>query len=371
MSEHKHIQLTQSHLLRRLLQRRVESLENEKLNMKDKITQLEERLANSTQRHAAISGDGMEEVIEKTMADVRVLGERAQAEADFTLKMTHPKQEKLLSEMKRLHDESQKLNQMLAEMMEGIRAIEEQAKTSTALLQKEAGKKQEQLTGELEGLYDEEGNLRVAIVEARKNALQVQERAQNERARLNMEAIQERERLLSQIESLHKESKKLHVAMNQAAESAHTISRWTQIETAQALQAQSSADILAQTPSFQARQNNGQGPSHNKSLPVDEDLILEAARAAIAEAQRNGTLDSPPSGNNMPQKKAGGSTMVANGSPNISSPALNVNGSANGTGAQAAANVLPASSPKLILFQRLLMAVLLCLVVVLIYNIAL
>ena len=96
MSEHKHIQLTQSHLLRRLLQRRVESLENEKLQMKDRITQLEDKLENSTQRHAAISGDGMKQVMDQAIADVRGLGERAQAEADFTLKMTHPKQEKLL-----------------------------------------------------------------------------------------------------------------------------------------------------------------------------------------------------------------------------------------------------------------------------------
>ena len=372
MSEHKHLQLTQSHLLRRLLQRRVESLENEKLEMKGRITELEERLKSSTQRHAAITGDGIKEVMDLAMADVRGLGERAQAEADFTLNMTNPKQEKLLDEMKRLHAESTKLNGMLTDMMEGIRAIEEQAKTSSALLLKEASHQQEQLTGELEGLYDEEGNLRVAIVDARQNAMQVQKRAQTERTRLNNEAIQERERLLVQIETLRKESQKLHVAMNQAAESAHTISRWTQLETAHALQAQSSHDILAHVPSFTPQNGNQSG--EKQGVPLDEDLILEAARQAIEDAQKNGSLSAT-------------SSPLDSAKPSIPVGTQKKNGHRNGTQASAApapaaataapkepatdVETLPVTSPKLILFQRVLMAILLCLVIVLVYNIVL
>ncbi len=363
MSEHKHLQLTQSHLLRRLLQRRVETLEDEKFQMRERITQLEQRLQNSTQRHAAITGDGIKEVMDQAIADVRGLGERAQAEADFTLNMTHPKQEKLLDEMKRLHEESTKLNRMLTDMMEGIRAIEEQAKTSSALLLKEASHQQEKLTGELEGLYDEKGNLRVAIVDARQNALQVQKRAQTERSRLNGEAIQERERLLAQIDSLHKESQKLHVAMNQAAESAYTISRWTQVETANALQAQSSQDILAHTPSFVPQ--NGGSSNGKSSIPVGEDLILEAAREAIANGQKNGSL-----GPSQPVSSAAAAVAKnKNGNGNHSSKPGVTPVPTNM--AQSATNVEtpPSTSPKLILFQRVLMAILLCLVIVLVYNI--
>lgn len=364
MSEHKNIQLTQSHLLRRLLQRRVESLENEKLQMKERITQLEERLKNSTQRHAAITGDGMKDVMNEAIADVRGLGERAQAETDFTLKMTHPKQEKLLDEMSLLYQESKKLNKMLAEMMEGIRAIEEQAQTSSALLLKDANHRQEELTGELEALYDEEGNLRVPIVEAEQNALQVQQRAQSEHARLNGEAIQERERLLAQIEALHKESKKLHAAMNQAVECAYTISRWTQVETAYALQAQSSADILTRTPSFVSHQNSGLSSEKN-SIPVDEDLILEAARKAISDAQNNGSfLPTQTPNKQKPAVASNDSTKGSYGSQAASLATAHVTSSSS-------VEALPLSSPKLILFQRVLMVVLLCLVVVLLYNIVL
>ena len=361
MSEHKHLQLTQSHLLRRLLQRRVETLEDEKFQMKERITQLEQRLQNSTQRHAAMTGDGIQEVMDQAIADVRGLGERAQAEADFTLNMTHPKQEKLLGEMKRLHEESTKLNRMLTDMMEGIRAIEEQAKTSSALLLKEASHQQEQLTGELEGLYDEKGNLRVAIVDARQNALQVQKRAQTERSRLNNEAIQERERLLAQIDTLHKESQKLHVAMNQAAESAHTISRWTQIETANALQAQSSHDILAHTPSFTP--HNGGASSGKGSIPVNEDLILEAARQAIANGQKNGSLSPTPS------VKQAAPAIAKNGNGHHHSTQTAAPTPANMAQSTTNVETPPVTSPKLILFQRILMAVLLCLVIVLVYNI--
>ncbi len=365
MSEHKKLQLTQSHLLRRLLQRRVETLEDEKYQMKERITQLEERLQNSTQRHAAITGDGIKEVMDQAIADVRGLGERAQAEADFTLNMTHPKQEKLLGEMKRLHDESTKLNGMLNDMMDGIRAIEEQAKTSSALLLKEATHQQEQLTGELEGLYDEEGNLRVGIVDARQNALQVQKRAQTERSRLNNEAIQERERLLAQIETLHKESQKLHVAMNQAAESAYTISRWTQLETAHALQAQSSHDILTRTPNF-TPQNGGQ-PGEKSAIPVDEDLILEAARQAIADGQKNGSLAVAPA--STPPIPAAKQKQNGNGHHNGTATAAPAPATANARASSTDVETLPVTSSKLILFQRVLMAILLCLVVVLVYNI--
>lgn len=363
MSEHKHLQLTQSHLLRRLLQRRVETLEDEKYQMKERITQLEERLQNSTQRHAAISGDGIKEVMDQAIADVRGLGERAQAEADFTLNMTHPKQEKLLGEMQRLHQESTKLNAMLTDMMEGIRAIEEQAKTSSALLLKEATHQQEQLTGELEGLYDKEGNLRVGIVDARQNALQVQKRAQTERSRLNNEAIQERERLLVQIDTLHKESQKLHVAMNEAAESAYTISRWTQLETAHALQAQSSHDILTRTPSFTPQ--NGRQPGGKSGIPVAEDLILEAAREAIAEGQKNGSLAAAPA--SKPPTPVG--RQNGNGHHNGTQTAAPAPATANMTPSSTNVEPLPATSSKLIFFQRVLMAILLCLVLVLVYNI--
>jgi len=357
VSEHKHLQLTQSHLLRRLLQRRVESLEDEKLQMKERITQLEERLQNSTQRHAAITGDGIKEVMDQAIADVRGLGERAQAEADFTLNMTHPKQEKLLDEMERLHDESTKLNGMLTDMMEGIRAIEEQAKTSSALLLKEASHQQEQLTGELEGLYDEEGNLRMGIVDARQNALQVQKRAQTERSRLNNEAIQERERLLVQIDTLHKESQKLHVAMNQAAESAYTISRWTQLETAHALQAQSSHDILTRTP------------SEKKGIPIDEELILEAARQAIADGQKNGLLGAAQASKAPGSPLGPVATQNENGHRNGTQTAAPAASTANVTPSTTDVETLPVTSTKLILFQRVLMAILLCLVLVLVYNI--
>lgn len=279
------LQVTKSHLFRQLLQSRVEILEHERSQMKRQINHLERRLTHSTARHAALSGGGMQKVIAQTMVHVRGLRERAEAEADFTLKITQPKQEQLFREMERLREECTQLNQMMDEMIEGVHAISEQTQSSTGLLIQDATFQQEQLISELDHLYDENGMLRMAIVDARKHAFNVQERARTQREYLDAKAQAERERLFGQSEALLHESQKLHGALLSATEAAHTIQRWTQLDAAQA-----ALELYSATEGKHIRESSDDEEERAQDeeqefFPINEEFVLEAARAAIREAE--------------------------------------------------------------------------------------
>lgn len=280
------LHLTQSHLLRRLLQRRVEMLESQNVGLRTQISELEQRLAHSTQRHAAIP-DGIQGIVTQAAEGVRTLGEQAERESATTAHRTRHRREKLLAEMVRLRRESERLTQAMDEAIEGIRAVEEQVQTSSALLLKEAHLHQEQLTGELNSLYDEKGNLRVSIADARRQVQAVQERADAERARLTTEAEQERERLLAQLASLHQESQSVRVALAQTLAHTQGITRATQLETAHAVQAP--APSLNGAHAVAAYTNgHGNGTGHTLSpkeaaLREKDEFILAAARAALLE----------------------------------------------------------------------------------------
>lgn len=278
--------LTQSHLLRRLLQRRVEMLESQNVALRTQISDLEQRLAHSTQPHAAIP-DGIQSVVAQVAEGVRTLGEQAERESATTAHRTRHRREKLLTEMLRLRRESERLTQAMDEAIEGIRAVEEQVQTSCALLLKEAHLHQEQLTGELNSLYDEKGNLRGSIADARRHVQAVQDHAEAERVRLGAEAEQERERLLAQLATLHQETQSVRIALAQTLAHTQGITRATQLETAHAVQAP--APSLNGAHALVAHPNgHGNGTGHTLSpreaaLREKDEFILAAARAALLE----------------------------------------------------------------------------------------
>lgn len=272
MMVEQHLHLTKSHLLRRLLQRRVETLEEEKIELRSHISELEQRLTHSTARHAALTGGGgFQNDIANTMVHVRALGERAQSEAEFTLRITRPKQETLLEGVTRLHKDSEQLCQMMGNVLEGVQAIEAQIQTSSVVLVKNANQQQEQFTSELDALYDDESELRYPMHEAQERIKDVQERARLERARLDVEAMRERERLLDQIEALQHEGQNLHTALQRALESVSTFNHWTHVEAAESLDDEQVEKIKRSLT--------------DRGYPLNEDVILEAARAAIAQAR--------------------------------------------------------------------------------------
>ena len=263
------VQLTKRHLLRRLLQRRIEKLEHDKVTLRKQISELEQRLSHSTQRHAALSNDGMPDVIAQTMHSVRSISQQAQAEAEFTQKIVHHKQQKLLADMTRLREESGQLYELMTEAAEGIRALAEQTQASNALLVREAHLHQEKLTGDLESLYDEKGKLCTNVAQAEQTALDVQQQAQDETHRLEAEAGKERTRQLARIESLVDESQNLHDALDRATQHIQAINQQTQTETSK-LVAVDAEPLVPEEP----------------VQLTEEDRLLQEAKAAIAAAQQ-------------------------------------------------------------------------------------
>lgn len=238
------LHLTKSHLLRRLLQRQVEHLETENVELKKQIGQLEVQLTHSTERHEALRG-GMREAIAQTVAAVRSVSSGAQLEADITLKVARSRQQKLLALLTEIAEQEAALDRMMDEAVEGIAAIEEQVQSSRALLLRDAHQRQEQLTANVERLYEAEGNLRLPIAEARDAAQAVQERAQLEATSVREEAVQERERLLARLDGLEASAEQLRRALATTLQLTTEIATAVQGESSRAMRAKREAKDLS------------------------------------------------------------------------------------------------------------------------------
>lgn len=279
------LQITKSHLFKKLIQKRVKMLQDERSEMKGQINHLEHRLTRSTARHAALSGGGMQKVIAETIIDVRKLRERAEEQADVTLKIAQPKQEQLFKEMDNLRDECAQLNQIVNEMIEAVHTISEQTQSSAALLIQDATLQQEQLISQLDNLYNEDGMLRMAIVEARQSVFDVQKQARVEAKRLDSKTEAERDRLSTQNQALLNESRKLHGALLSATEAAHTIHSWTQLEAAQAVLEVHSATQNKDMTDSSANQEEDALHDVQGFFSVNDDFVLKVARTAIRKAE--------------------------------------------------------------------------------------
>ena len=345
-------QITTSHLFKKLIQQRVDMLEHERNQMKGQINHLEHRLTRSTARHAALSGGAMQKVIAETMIHIRKLRERAEAQADFTLKMAQPKQEQLFKQMQTLRDECAQLNQTVNEMIEGVHTISEQTQSSTALLIQDATLQQEQLISQLDNLYDEDGMLRMAIVEARQSVFHVQEQARIEGKRLDRKTEAERERLSAQSQALLNEGRKLHGALLSATEAAHTIQCWTQLEAAQAVldvHSATESKSMADTRTDQEKDARHDVPI---TFPVNDDFVLKVARAAIQKAEQS--AQSAQSAHNQPNSSKPINQATAR--PSWQPP------STYSTNPDLGLQVMSASNP--LFMQRLTLTLCLCLVIV-------
>lgn len=278
--------LTKSHLLRRLLQRRVELLENERATLRAQVEVLESRLSESAA--AAPPQDEAGVNLNHTLQQVRAIGERAQAEATLTLRITRQEQEQLASQIALLQQESQQLRHLVTESVEGVNSILEQAQGSAARLVREAHLQQEQLGLEVERLYQD--GSRPTRADLRRAAFMIDEQAQQAVHQIEQEAQAERSRLLADVATLRQHSEQLHEALAIALERAHAITRQTERDTQRAIEAEPQSEALPPL-ARKAQQHSGAQPSSRPrpyhTMPSqNEDLILQKARRSMQAAQR-------------------------------------------------------------------------------------
>ncbi len=320
------IYITRSHLLRRLLQRRVELLEAEKAELRSQVRELEERLSRSAESQVAYSGS-TQAVINETMERLRAISEQAQTESMLTMHVTRQEQEKLADEMSAILVESQQLRHMMLEAVEGVNSILERAQNSNARMVKEAHRQEEKLAREFEVLYSEEGDMSPAIVEVRRASFQIRKRAKQVAEQFEAEAKQERQQLLNEIAALHHESVQLRSALTEVLERTRSITERTQDEAEQLVADGQSLDtsllveahvedpddadlldsaagnesekagkgvgddiFLTGLPRFETphHETNGHGSekqSESQSVLSSEEVALQEARDAIQQAQ--------------------------------------------------------------------------------------
>lgn len=253
---------TKNNLLRQLLQRRINGLENDKENLSSELNILEKQVTKSVERNSSTAGK-IQYLINQTLQSVRALNEQVQGETDFTVKMALNQQAKLLNQIRPLEQEYERLHQKLAEAIEGVHALNEQVQNSNGLLVEDAILRQERLTKELEKLYDEDGYLRVDAEASKEAIANIQQQVEVEIDRVEAEAKQIRERVVGQIEALSNQTHQVNEAMQQVMSQLMQINLSTQTESQRAVDAFAAAEDKSAHVSKTARikQANAGSPS--------------------------------------------------------------------------------------------------------------
>ncbi len=249
---------TNNHLLRQLLQRRINALENDKEDLSSELNILEVKVTESVERNSSAVGK-IQYLIDQTLQSVQALSQQVQGETDFTIRMALNQQAKLLNQIRPLQQEYDLLHQKLTEAIEGIHALGEQVQNNNGLLIEDAILRQERLTQELEKLYDQEGYLRIGPDASKQAIATIQEQVEIEIVRIEAEAKQVRERVVTQIDHLTNQTQQVDQAMEHVMNQLVQVNHLAQVESQRAIDAFAAAEDKPArlTPSSQAKNTHG------------------------------------------------------------------------------------------------------------------